>query len=146
MLPASAALFNLHVMSTQAIILFDGVCNFCNRSVQYVARHDPDSYFKFAWLQSETGKQLLNQYGLTENDLDTFVLIENSKAFTRSTAALKVAKKLKGAIRLLYGFIIVPLFIRDMIYRIIAKKRYKWFGKNEACVVPTALLKDRFIN
>ncbi len=133
-------------MSKQSVILFDGVCNLCNRSAQYIAKHDPDGYFRFAWLQSETGKQLLKKYGLAENEMDSFILIEDDKIFTRSTAGLKVARKLKGIIKLLYGFIIVPAFIRDSIYMLISRKRYKWFGKKEECEIPTALLKERFIN
>lgn len=133
-------------MSAQPVILFDGVCNLCNRSVQYVIKHDPAASFKFASLQSNTGQQLLRQYNIATNDMYSFVLIKDGKAFTRSTAALKVAKDLKGLIKLLYGFIIVPKFIRDAVYNIIAKNRYRWFGKRNECMIPTPSLKERFLN
>jgi len=133
-------------VSTHPIILFDGICNLCNRSVQYVIKHDPGALFKFASLQSEQGQNLLKQFNLTANDLNSFVLIQDNKAYTRSTAALKVAKQIKAAVRLLYGFIIVPAFIRDAVYKLVARNRYKWFGKRDECMVPTASLKDRFLN
>lgn len=132
-------------MSTQPVILFDGICNLCNSSVQYVIKHDPVALFKFASLQSETGRQLLKEYGLPENSLNSFVLIQDNKAHTRSTAALKVAKKLKGPVKLLYGFIIVPAFIRNWVYTLIAHKRYKWFGKRDECMIPSPSLKTRFL-
>ena len=133
-------------MNTHPTILFDGVCNLCNSSVQYVIKHDSDAVFKFAFLQEETGRQLLKQYGLSSNDLNSFVLIQDNKAYTRSTAALKVAKQLTGPVKLLYGFIIVPAFIRNAVYDLIARKRYKWFGKKDSCMIPTAALRTRFLN
>lgn len=137
---------NLHLVPAQSIILFDGVCNLCNSAVQFVIRHDPKGLFKFAALQSNSGRVLLKQYGLEENNLNSFVLISNNKVYTKSTAALKVARQLKGAIKLLYGFIIVPAFIRDLVYKLIANKRYRWFGKRNECMVPTTALKQRFLN
>lgn len=133
-------------MNNHPVILFDGVCNLCNSSVQYVIKHDPGALFKFASLQGETGKELLKQYGLPENELNSFVLISDNKAYTRSSAALTVAKKLTGIAKILYGFIIVPSFIRDAVYNIIAKNRYKWFGKKDSCMIPTADLQSRFLN
>jgi predicted DCC family thiol-disulfide oxidoreductase YuxK len=133
-------------MNTAPIILFDGVCNLCNASIQYVIKHDPDQLFRFASLQGQTGQQLLKEYDLTENDLNSFVLIRDKKAYTRSTAALYVARELKGSIKLLYGFIIVPPFIRNAVYDFIAKNRYKWFGKKDSCMIPTADLQSRFLN
>jgi predicted DCC family thiol-disulfide oxidoreductase YuxK len=132
-------------MNDHPIILFDGICNLCNSSVQYVIKHDPLALFRFASLQGETGKQLLKQYGLPENELNSFVLILENKAYTRSSAALIVAKQLTGITKLLYGFIIVPLFIRNAVYDLIAKNRYKWFGKKDSCMIPTAELKSRFL-
>ena len=132
-------------MQSQHIILFDGVCNLCNRSVQYVVKHDPEAIFNFAWLQSDTGKKLMANYQLTNNDMNSFVLIQDGKVFTRSTAALKVAKQLKGMIRLLYIFMIVPAFIRDAVYKLIANNRYHWFGKHDQCMAPTPELKKRFL-
>ncbi|MBC7936058.1 MAG: DUF393 domain-containing protein [Rhizobacter sp.] len=133
-------------MNEGPVILFDGVCNLCNGSVQYVIRHDKAAIFRFASLQSDSGQQLLQQYQLPQSDFASFVLIENGKAHTRSAAALKVARKLSGAVKLLYGFIIVPAFIRDWFYNFISGNRYKWFGKRDSCMIPTPELKNRFIN
>lgn len=132
-------------MADEAIILFDGICNLCNSSVQYVIKHDRAGIFKFATLQSETGLDLLRKYDLSSSDLNSFILIRNGQAFTKSTAALKVTKELKGMIKILYGFIIVPSIIRNVVYNIIAKNRYKWFGKKDTCMVPTAALEERFL-
>ncbi|MCP9752160.1 thiol-disulfide oxidoreductase DCC family protein [Ferruginibacter sp. HRS2-29] len=133
-------------MSTHPIILFDGVCNLCNSSVQYVIRRDPDAFFHYSSLQSESGQQLLKQFKLPTNDFNSFVLVQDGKVYTRSTAALKVARQLKGFIKLVYGFIIVPAFIRDAVYNFIAKNRYKWFGERDHCMIPTPELKSRFLN
>ena len=128
------------------VILFDGVCNLCNASVQYVIKHDKKKLFRFASLQSSFGESVLKQYDLPVNTFNSFILLSDNKIYTRSTAALLVAKKLSGLIKLLYGFIIIPKFIRDFVYDIIAKNRYKWFGKKEACWVPTPELKSLFLN
>lgn len=133
-------------MKQSSIILFDGVCNLCNSSVQFVIKHDKDKKFMFASLQSTAGQLLLKQFDLPLQDFNSFILIENEKVFLKSTAALMVAKQLKGAVKLLYGFIIVPTFIRNGAYNFIAKNRYKWFGKKESCILPTAELKARFLN
>lgn len=132
-------------MHDHPIILFDGVCNLCNRSVQYVIRHDAEKKFHFASLQSDAGQQLLKQYHLPADNFNSFVLIQDAKAYTRSTAALRVAKQLKGITKLLYGFIIVPRFLRDAIYNLIANNRYKWFGERESCMLPTPDLQSRFL-
>ena len=133
-------------MSQKPIILFDGVCNLCNNSVQFVIKHDKTSQFIFAALQSETGQALLHRYNLPKQGFDSFVLIQNEKIFLKSTAALTVAKQLNGPVKLLYGFIIVPAFIRNTIYNFIAKNRYKWFGKKNSCMIPTPALQSRFLN
>ena len=133
-------------MKEKPLILFDGVCNLCNRSVQYVIQHDPEGIFNFASLQGETGQQLLKKYNLPVNDFNSFVLVENEKVFINSTGALKVAKRLNGMVRLLYGFIIIPPFIRNAVYNLIARNRYKWFGKKDSCMVPSPALKTRFLN
>src|SRR6478609_7099611 len=108
------------------IILFDGICNLCNASVQYVIRHDSKQIFRFASLQSPFAQEILLNNNLPVKDFNSFVLVENNNIFTRSTAALKVARKLNGFIKLLYAFIIIPKFIRDAVYNIVAKNRYKW--------------------
>lgn len=133
-------------MDTKPIILFDGVCNLCNNSVQFVIKHDPSDKFMFAALQSERGQQLLQQYNLATAGFDSFVLIQNEKVFLKSTAALQVAKQLSGPVKLLYGFIIVPAFIRNAVYAFIAKNRYKWFGKKDSCMIPSPSLQSKFLN
>lgn len=132
-------------MSNGPIILFDGVCNLCNSSVQFVIRHDPLGKFRFASLQSITGQQLLQQHHLPLNNFSSFVLIEDGKAYTQSTGALKATRHLKGLWKMLYGFIIVPAFIRNSIYNWIANNRYKWFGRQDSCMIPTPALKARFL-
>lgn len=128
------------------IILFDGVCNLCNSSVQYVIKHDPKHIFRFASLQSSFGQKIASTHHLPLNDYNSFILFADNKVHTRSTAALMVAKKLAGFVNLLYVFIIVPKFIRDAVYNIIAKNRYKWFGKRTECWLPAAELKGLFID
>lgn len=132
-------------MQSKPIILFDGICNLCNGAVQFIIRHDPDGKFLFASLQSETGQQLLKQYNLPATDFTSFTLVQDDTVYTKSTGALKVAKQIKGAWSCLYIFIIVPKFIRDAVYTWIAQNRYRWFGKKNACVIPTPELKARFL-
>jgi predicted DCC family thiol-disulfide oxidoreductase YuxK len=132
--------------SHNAIILFDGVCNFCNSSINFVIRHDKKKYFKFATLQSSFAKELLQELETLAPPMDSLVLIENNKLFKRSTAVLNIAKKLDGAYFFLSVFFILPRFIRDHVYFFVAKKRYKWFGKKEACMIPTEEVKERFIS
>jgi len=130
----------------QPIVLFDGVCNLCNGAVQFIIRHDKKNIFMFASLQSEVGRKILEQYNFPLDEFNSFILIENNKAYTRSTGALRVAKKLNGLWPLLYGFIIIPKFIRDSIYNWVAGNRYKWFGKKDACMIPTPELKTKFLS
>jgi predicted DCC family thiol-disulfide oxidoreductase YuxK len=136
----------MNIPSGKKIILFDGVCNLCNSSVQFVIRHDKRNDFLFGALQGKTGQEFLQQFNLSAGDFNSFMLGEGEKLYTESTAALKVCKHLGGGLGLLYGFIIVPKFIRDGVYRIIAKNRYKWFGKKDACWVPTPALKEKFLD
>lgn len=132
-------------MVPQPIILFDGVCNLCNSSVQFIIRHDKKKQFLFASLQSEPGQELMKRYGLPATELNSFILVENDKAWNRSTAALRVVRKLNGLWPGLYSFIILPRFIRDAIYNWIERNRYKWFGKKESCMIPTPELRARFL-
>jgi predicted DCC family thiol-disulfide oxidoreductase YuxK len=127
------------------VILFDGVCNLCNSSVQFVLKRDKQDVFRFASLQSEVAEQLLKQYQHPVSQLNTFILIENGKVYSRSTAALRVFKKLAGLWPLLYVFIIVPPFIRNAVYNFIASHRYKWFGKKEECWIPSPYVKNKFL-
>ncbi|MES2647676.1 MAG: thiol-disulfide oxidoreductase DCC family protein [Bacteroidota bacterium] len=131
---------------TERIILFDGVCNLCNNAVQHVIKNDARKLFRFASLQSEFGKQTLQKYKLQANDLSSFILLDNEKLYKKSSGALRVSKYLGGAWPLLYTMIIIPSFIRDAVYSWIARNRYKWFGKQETCWLPTPELKERFIN
>jgi predicted DCC family thiol-disulfide oxidoreductase YuxK len=128
-----------------AIVLFDGVCNFCNGSVNFVIERDKENYFKFAPLQSETGQRLLDAHGIDKIKTDSVILIEGERVFTHSTAALKIARRLDGAWSLFYAFIIVPKPIRDFFYKLFAKYRYKLFGKQEACMMPTPEIRQRFL-
>ncbi len=138
--------YEIQEVEKHPIILFDGVCNLCNSSVQFVISHDPQRQFRFASLQSEFGQSVLTKFNLPTNSLQSFILLDNNKIDTKSTAALKVAKQLNKGWSLLYAFIIVPAFIRDAVYQFIAKNRYKWFGKKEACWIPTQELKHLFID
>ncbi len=129
----------------QAVILFDGVCNFCNATVNFVIRHDKRDRFRFAPLQSAAGRALQAEYGLNPDALNTFILVENGQAYERSTAALKVARGLGFPLNMLYVFIIVPRFLRDMVYNFVARRRYKWFGKKDACMVPDERTRRKFL-
>lgn len=130
----------------QQVIFFDGLCNLCNGAVQFVIKHDKKSLFKFAALQSEYAKSKLMPYTLQTKQGDSILLLQNAELYEQSTAALKIAKQLNGLWPMLYVFIIVPPFIRNSIYKFIARNRYKWFGKQENCWLPTANLEKRFFN
>jgi len=148
-LVACSFLVNLQMQIFQQIshpvILFDGVCNLCNSSVQKVIKHDPERKFRFASLQGQLGQQALAQFHLPATDFNSFLLLADGKLFTRSTAALKVMKEMNGGWKWLYYLlIIVPPFIRNFFYDFIARNRYKWFGKQEACWLPTPVLKALF--
>ena len=127
-----------------SIVLFDGVCNFCNDSVNFIIRHDRDNKFKFATLQSDIGQELRAEYNVGE-DIDSIVLIENDQAFTHSTAGLRIAKALGGIWSLGYVYIIVPAVIRDWFHKLFAKYRYRMFGKKEVCMIPTPDVRERFL-
>ena len=132
-------------MKDQRVILFDGVCNFCNSAVNFVIKRDKGSKIKFSPIQSSHGQRIIKEHDFHLNDLSSFIFIEKGALYTRSTAALKVCKYLGGAWPIAYGFIIVPKFIRDGIYNLIAKNRYKWFGQKDECMVPTPDIKKRFL-
>lgn len=129
-----------------AIILFDGVCNFCNGSVNFVITHDAQNYFKFAPLQSDVAQGLLDKFKIDKSATDSVVLVEDEKVYTHSTAALRIARKLDGAFSWLYVLVIVPKFIRDFFYKLFAKYRYKLFGKKDVCMMPTAEIREKFIS
>jgi predicted DCC family thiol-disulfide oxidoreductase YuxK len=129
-----------------AIVLFDGVCNFCNGSVNFIIGHDRDGYFRFAQLQSDNGKELLDKFGIDTDETDSIILIEDEKAYTYSTAALRIARKLSGLWSSFYLLRIVPRFIRDFFYKLFAKYRYRLFGKRDVCMMPTPEIKQRFLS
>ena len=131
--------------SNEPIILFDGVCNFCDHSVQFVIRHDKLDTFKFASLQSNVGQELLKKYNLPTENFDSFVLIRNNKCYQKSTAALQVCRGLGGIWRILYLLIVIPRPLRDGLYNLIAKNRYKWFGKKDQCMIPSPEVRKRFL-
>ena len=132
-------------MTQQPIILFDGICNFCNNSVIFILKRNIKTPIYFTALQSEVGQRLLTEYELPVNEMESIVFIEQGKAYMQSTAALRICKYLRGLWPLCYGFIIVPKFIRDGIYNWIAKNRYKWFGIRKECMIPTPEMKTRFL-
>lgn len=129
-----------------SVILFDGVCNFCNHWVTFAIKRDRKNKLKFTPLQGETAKQLLPQYHINPTSLSSVIFIDNGKVYTQSSAAIQICKHLDGGWKLFYGLIIIPKFIRDFLYNIIARNRYKWFGKKESCMIPTPELKERFLD
>lgn len=126
------------------VIFFDGVCNLCNASVQFAIKHDKNEVFKFTALQGNYAKTILPKFNINLERINTIILVENNQLYTKSSAALRIAKKLNGLWPMLYAFMIIPKFIRDWFYDIIAKNRYKWWGRQESCWVPTPELKQRF--
>lgn len=131
--------------TSKPIIFFDGVCNLCNSSVQFVIKRDKEGTFRFASLQSGAGQEALQQFHLSQNDFNSFLLYEQGKLYTRSTAALRVLSQLKGW-KWAGAFKYVPPFIRNAVYNLIARNRYKWFGKKDECMIPTPELKSRFLD
>ncbi|MEO5563025.1 MAG: thiol-disulfide oxidoreductase DCC family protein [Chitinophagaceae bacterium] len=128
------------------IVFFDGVCNLCNKAIQFIIKRDAGKKFQFASLQGKKGQEILQQHNLPSDTFNSFILLENEKIYTRSTAVLRMLRTLGGGWQLLYGFIVLPRFIRDPLYNLIARNRYKWFGKKEECWIPTPELKERFLN
>lgn len=133
------------IIKKHPILLFDGVCNLCNNSVQLVIKNDPKNIFRFAPLQNTEVIKFLDKHTTNFNGIDSIILITPKKIYTKSSAALTVAKQLKGLYPLLYIFYIIPKPIRDLVYDFIAKNRYKWFGKQESCMIPTPELKNKFL-
>ncbi|HUS02088.1 MAG TPA: thiol-disulfide oxidoreductase DCC family protein [Chitinophagaceae bacterium] len=127
------------------ILLFDGVCNLCNNIVQFTIKRDPEGKFKFASLQSESGHALLKKFDLPTDDFDSFVYIKRDKYFLKSSAGLHVLKDLGGIWKLFYVFIIFPRPLRDLFFNVIAKSRYRIFGKRKSCMIPTPKMNQRFL-
>jgi predicted DCC family thiol-disulfide oxidoreductase YuxK len=127
------------------ILLFDGVCNLCSKTVQFIIRKDPKAKFRFASLQSQSGQLLLTQLDLPPDTFNSLIYIRDKRFYLKSTAVLKVLQELSGGWRLLFCLIILPRFIRDFVYDFIAKRRYFIFGKSETCWIPSQEYLDRFL-
>jgi len=128
------------------IILFDGVCTLCNASIDFVLKRDKKDIFKFVSLQSELGQSYLKKFNLSLENFDTIILIEDENFFTASTAVLKIVRDLESFVKYFYLFIYVPIIVRDFIYNIIAKNRYRIFGNRSCCRVATKKEKEKFLN
>lgn len=128
------------------IILFDGVCNLCNSAINFVIKRDTNNRFLFAPLQSKSGAELVKKHLIDTATVDSIILIKNNTAYVKSTAALKIAQSLSGLWPLLLLFMIIPPFIRNWVYDYVAKNRYQWYGKKNACMIPTPELRDKFLD
>jgi predicted DCC family thiol-disulfide oxidoreductase YuxK len=133
------------VSENRPIVLFDGVCNLCNGVVRFLYPRDPRARLRFTNLQSDSGQALLEKFGMPTEDFDSFVLVEGDKAYTQSHGALRTLRYLRFPWPLLYGLMLVPPFIRNAVYDWIARNRYGWFGRMDACPVPTPELQARFL-
>jgi predicted DCC family thiol-disulfide oxidoreductase YuxK len=129
------------------VILFDGVCNLCNASINFIIDRDTHNRFVFAALQSESGRKFIQQHqiAIPDNDYDSLILIKEGKVYKKSTAALKIARELSGLWPVFYAFIIIPAAIRDIFYTLIARNRYRLFGKSDSCRLPSPELSRKFI-
>lgn len=132
-------------MAEPAIIIFDGVCNLCNKSVDFVIRRDKKRIFRYAANQSEAGAAILRQHGVEEGEQQTVYLLQNGKLYRRSTAALRIARRLPFPWFLGWTWMIFPRFLRDWVYKWIARNRYKWFGKKDTCRLPTPEERSLFL-
>ena len=132
-------------IDTKPILLFDGYCNLCNNSLQFVIKHEKKADLYFSSLQSDKGIELLKQHHINPIEVDSLILIHNNFVFTKSSAALRLTPYLKGLYPLLYAFLIVPPFIRNAVYDYVARNRYKWFGKSDSCMMPNKDLVKRFL-
>ena len=135
------------VLKNKQLILFDGVCNLCNSSVLYVIKRDYENKFLFAPLQSNIAKSITTEYKIDTNKLDSILLYnpKKQKVYSKSTAALQVAKQLNFPTKLMAIFLVIPAFVRNWVYDYVAKNRYKWYGKKETCMIPTPELKAKFL-
>ncbi len=133
--------------TNKKIVLYDGVCNFCNNSVNYIISKDKKDIFRFVSLQSKLGNEIINYIGLREKNIDSIVLYQKGNAYYyKSSAAIQILKNLGGLYSLAIIFNYLPKFLRDYFYDYIAKNRYNWFGKKETCIIPTQEIKDKFLD
>lgn len=130
----------------ERIVFFDGVCNFCNYWVQFALKRDKRNLLKFAPLQGKTARLLLPQHDINPDIITSVIFYDNGKVYVESSAALRVSLYLSSFWKVLYIFNVIPLFIRDRIYKWIGKNRYKWFGKKESCMIPTAEQRQKFLD
>lgn len=134
------------IPSNQYLILFDGVCNLCNNSVTFIIKRDKHNQFLFAPLQGTTAEALLNKHKIDTTKIDSIILYHpESGLYFKSSAALKIASKLGWPLKMMLVFFVIPPFIRNWIYDVIAKNRYKWFGKEDQCMIPTKELQEKFM-
>jgi predicted DCC family thiol-disulfide oxidoreductase YuxK len=129
----------------KTILLFDGHCNFCSSTVQFILRHEKKPQLYFCSLQSDAGRSILEAFRIDPSQTDSLVLVEKGRAYVRSSAALRLSRYLRGLYPLLSAFFIIPPFIRNGAYNYIARHRYKWFGRSESCMVPQPEVKARFL-
>jgi len=128
------------------VVLFDGVCNYCNTMINFIIRQDKKKKYLFATLQSEFGQRTLQRWNLPANSFDSFLVLDKGKLYSKSTAALRLYNQLPWYWKWTQLFWLFPKFLRDAVYNVIAKNRYKWFGKRKECMIPTPELKNRFLN
>lgn len=133
-------------VEAKSTIYFDGVCNLCNRFVQFIIKRDPTARLSFAALQSEPGQKMRAEKDKTADEFDSVVFVKDGKLYEKSTAVLHVLRELGGVWALFYVFIIVPRFISDAVYDLVAANRYQLFGKQDVCMMPTPELKSRFLD
>jgi predicted DCC family thiol-disulfide oxidoreductase YuxK len=134
-------------MSDKKIILFDGVCNLCNGAVKFVIKRDKKDLFRYTALQSEIGERLVAERDIDTSKVDSIILIEPGVAYyTKSTAALKIAASFGGIWILANVLILIPSYLRNIVYDLVARYRYRWFGKKDQCMVPTAKLREKFLD
>lgn len=132
-------------MDNRHIVIFDGLCNLCNGAVNFIIKRDPNAIFVFTPIQSDLADKLMRDHQIISAEIDTFLLIKNGKAHIRTDAALEITKDLSGLWFLFRVFRIIPPSLRDILYRLIAKNRYKLLGKRDECMIPTQELRERFI-
>lgn len=136
----------VELLNDKKIILFDGVCNLCNSSVQYVIQRDKKDEFRFVALQSELGQKIIKHIGITNSNIDSIVLyLPGIAYYYKSSAVIEIAKSLQGFFNYGMLFRLLPNALRDVVYDYIARNRYKWYGKKESCMIPTPELKSKFL-
>lgn len=137
----------MELPENKKIILFDGVCNLCNRSIQFIIKRDKKDEFRFATLQGKLGQQLIEERNIDTTKVDSIILIEPGVAYyTKSTAVLEIGKSFDGVWSLISLLVWIPTVFRDIVYDLVAKYRYHWFGKKDKCMVPTPVQKGKFLD